>query len=147
MRADVIKLLVQSNASSSQKRQLLLEKGLSRSVTDQLEILLEGGKSHIHRHICSKSKFTLLSGTDTDTVCARLEKVSPHFASAISEAVREVTMAMQFAAASRVQRPIAFKPLFMLRNPHAMFDGLCFEVVRGLSASQKRSDVLAVGGR
>lgn len=43
IRADVIKLLTQSNASPSQRRQLLLEKGLARNMTDQLEILLEGG--------------------------------------------------------------------------------------------------------
>lgn len=45
LRADVLKVLVQSNASPSQKRQLLSEKGLSRHVLDELDILLEGGQS------------------------------------------------------------------------------------------------------
>lgn len=43
--ADILKILVQSNASLSQKRQLLSEKGLARHVLEELDVLLEGGTS------------------------------------------------------------------------------------------------------
>lgn len=86
-------------------------------------------------------------GVDVEAVFSQLEKVSPQFASAIGDAVREVRRTMQFAVATGVHRPIVFKPLFMLRSPHAFFDGICFEVVKGQSTNQKRSDVLAIGGQ
>ena len=48
LRADVLKVLVQSNASISQKRQLLLERGLAKHILEELDILLEGGKAVYH---------------------------------------------------------------------------------------------------
>ena len=39
---DVLKIL-QTNASTSQRRQLLLDKALSRNAADLLEVLFEGG--------------------------------------------------------------------------------------------------------
>lgn len=65
----------------------------------------------------------------------------------IGDAIREVKLTMQFAVASGVQRPIYFKPLFMMRNPNPLFRGLCFEVVKRQPPNQKRADILAVGGR
>ncbi|KAI0083455.1 hypothetical protein BDY19DRAFT_998561 [Irpex rosettiformis] len=124
---EVLKIL-QTNASTSQRRQLLLDKALSRNAVDLLEALFEGG-------------------TDIDAVCARLEKISPSFLSAIREPLRDIRATIQFAVAIGVQRPIVFKPLFMLHNKQVMFDGIRFEVVKGQSTNLKRWDVLAVGGR
>ena len=76
---------------------------------------------------------------------ARLEKVAPHLMSGIAGAIREVKSTIEFASTMGVTRPIFFHPLYMLRNSSAYFKGLCFEVAR--KQSQKRADVLAVGGR
>jgi hypothetical protein len=90
---------------------------------------------------------TVDAGTDIEAVCARLDKVSSVFASSIGECLREIRETVQFAVSIGVHRPIVFKPLFMLRNKNSFFDGICFEVVKGVSTNQKRWDILATGGR
>jgi eukaryotic translation initiation factor 2-alpha kinase 4 len=45
---EALKILLQTNASPSQRRQLFLEKSLSRNTVDLLEILFEGGWSRHH---------------------------------------------------------------------------------------------------
>ncbi|THH00815.1 hypothetical protein EW026_g1755 [Hermanssonia centrifuga] len=125
LRPDVLKLLVQSDATRSQKRPLLTKKGLSRMVIDELEILTEMDE-------------------DIDALLIKLDKVSPQFSIKIADAIREIKSTVQFANATGVHRPIYFHPLFMMKDPVQHFNGICFEVVRG---QQKRPDVLAVGGR
>lgn len=44
LQQEVLKIVVQSNASPSQRRQLLVEKGLSRSFVDSFEILSDRGQ-------------------------------------------------------------------------------------------------------
>ena len=90
---------------------------------------------------------TASTGADIDAVCARLDKVSSAFSSSIGESLREIKETVQFAIAIGVHRPLVFKPLFMLRNKNSFFDGICFEVVKGVSTNQKRWDILATGGR
>ena len=97
--------------------------------------------------VLMKTTLILLPGPDVDSVCARLEKISPSFLSAIREPLQEIRSTIQFANAIGVQRPILFKPLFMLRNKQTIFDGICFEVVKGQSTNLRRWDVLATGGR
>ena len=81
---------------------------------------------------------------DVDVIVAKLERVSPNLLSLINDAIEDVKLTMQFAAATGVNNPIYFYPLFMMNNPNPYFkDGICFEVVRGT----KRSDILALGGR
>ncbi|KAI0696604.1 hypothetical protein BC835DRAFT_1341525 [Cytidiella melzeri] len=126
--SEVQKILLQTNASSSQRRQLLLDRAISRNSADLLETLFEGG-------------------ADVDVVCARLEKISPSFSSSINEPLREIRSTIQLAMAIGVKRPIIFKPLALLRTKQTFFDGICFEVVKGQSTNQKRWDILATGGR
>lgn len=127
IRSDVLKLLVQSNASPSQRRQLLIEKGLTRSFVECIDILAD-------------------NDADVDELLVRLERVSPSMVISIYQAAQEIKNTMQFAAATGVTRTIYFHPLFMMRNPTNFFDGLCFEVVKR-QQPQKRSDTLAIGGR
>ncbi|KAH8096907.1 hypothetical protein BXZ70DRAFT_945142 [Cristinia sonorae] len=125
LRSEVIKVLDQSKSSQSQKRSILLRKGVPRATVDELEVLLE-------------------SDEDVGAIVSKLEKVSPHLLALLDGAIRDIRTAIQLAVASGVTRPIYFYPLFMLFNPTTYFkDGVCFEVVR----RSKRNDVLAVGGR
>ncbi|EKM52933.1 uncharacterized protein PHACADRAFT_259100 [Phanerochaete carnosa HHB-10118-sp] len=128
LRNDVLKLLVQSNASPSQRRQLLIEKGLTRSFVDCIEVLADGD-------------------ADVDELLSRLERVSPQMVIGIYQAAQEIKSTMHCATATGVTRTIYFHPLFMMRSPTNFFDGLCFEVVKRQQPQQKRSDTLAIGGR
>ena len=83
--------------------------------------------------------------TDVDGMVSRLEKVAPHMVSGLAGAIREIKGTIEFASVMGVARPIFFHPLYMIRNPSHFFKGLCFEVAR--KQSQKRADILAVGGR
>ncbi|TFK38831.1 hypothetical protein BDQ12DRAFT_605427 [Crucibulum laeve] len=123
-RSTIIDILTQSKSSSSQKRALLLKKGLLRSTTDELEILSE-------------------TDEDIENVLARLEKVSPMLVTLMQPAINEIKSTIQYAALAGVTRTIFFHPL-MLGSHHAHFnDGVLVEVVR----RNKRMDVLAAGGR
>ena len=143
---EVLKILVQSNASPSQRRQLLAEKGLSRSFIDSFEILSDRGSCYLLSSPYN-SIHTDPIDADVDELLSRLERVSQQFVFSILQAAREIKNTMHYAAASGVVRTIYFHPLFMLRNQNNLFDGLCFEVVKRQQPHQKRSDTLATGGR
>lgn len=118
-------MLDQPKSSQSQKRSILLRKGVPRSTVDEIETLLE-------------------SDDDVDVIVSKLEKVSPQLLASLEGAIRDIKTTIQFAVASGVTQPIRFYPLFMLANPMLHFkDGVCFEVVK----RSKRNDVLATGGR
>ncbi|GLB36853.1 putative anticodon binding domain of tRNAs [Lyophyllum shimeji] len=120
----VVEILGQSKATLSQKRALLLKRGLLRSTADELELLSEIDE-------------------DIDGFMSRLERISPSLLSLIGPYVQEVKKTVDLAKATKVSRPILFHPL-MLGNHHVHFrDGVLVEVVR----KNKRSDVLAAGGR
>lgn len=80
---------------------------------------------------------------DIDAFLAKLEKVSPVLFTAINAHIGEVKSTIQFARSSGVARPILLNPLMMANRNSHLRDGVYFEVVR----RNKRSDVLAVGGR
>ncbi|KAL4251194.1 non-specific serine/threonine protein kinase [Abortiporus biennis] len=125
LRAEVIKVLDQSKSSQSQKRSILLRKGIPRNIVDELEVLTD-------------------YDDDVDSILIRLEKVSPNLLSLLGDAIKDVKSTIQFAVAAGLNRPIYFYPLYMISSPTNYFkDGVCFQVVR----RNKRSDVLAVGGR
>ena len=51
VRPAVIDIVTQSKSSSSQKRALLLKKGLLRSTADELEVLVDAGESIMSRRV------------------------------------------------------------------------------------------------
>ncbi|RDB27411.1 eIF-2-alpha kinase GCN2 [Hypsizygus marmoreus] len=123
-RNPVIDILSQSKSSVSQKRALLLKRGLLRSTADELELLSEIDE-------------------DIDGFTSRLEKLSPGLVILMQPFVDELKKTVEYAKATKVGRPILFHPL-MLGSHHSHFaDGILIEVVR----KNKRSDVLAAGGR
>ncbi|KIJ97967.1 hypothetical protein K443DRAFT_104703 [Laccaria amethystina LaAM-08-1] len=121
----VVEIISQSSKSlPTQKRALLLKRGLLRSTAEELEILSE-------------------TDDDIDDVLSRLEKVSPALLTLLQPAVDEVKATLQFALSAGVTRQIYFHPL-MLGSHHTHFkDGIIVEVVR----KNKHMDVLAAGGR
>jgi translation initiation factor 2-alpha kinase 4 len=124
----------------SQKRALLLKKGLLRSTADELEILCEAGKSLPFK---TDQGVTAATDDDIDALFAKLEKTSPSLATMITPAVNEIKQTIQYATFAGFDRPVFFLPL-MLGNHHALFKcGVRFEVAR----QNKRLDILAVGGR
>ncbi|KAF8060720.1 kinase-like domain-containing protein [Lyophyllum atratum] len=123
-RTAVIDILSQSKSSLSQKRALLLKRGLLRSTADELELLSEIEE-------------------DIDGFVSRLERLSPSLVGLMDPSIQEVKKTIEFARAAKVTRSIFFHPL-MLGSHHSNFmGGVLLEVVR----KNKRSDVLAVGGR
>ncbi|KAJ7432513.1 kinase-like domain-containing protein [Mycena galericulata] len=124
LRPSILEIISTTKSSSSQKRALLLNKGLLRSTADELEALAD-------------------SDVDIEALMAKLDKVSPSLTSLLRPIVEEVKETIQYAILTGVARPISFRPL-MLGNHHTHFkDGLLVEVVR----KNKRMDVLAAGGR
>ncbi|CAL1710511.1 unnamed protein product [Somion occarium] len=122
---EVLRVLDQPKSSLSQKRAILLRKGVPRNVVDELETLIE-------------------IDDDIDAFVAKLERISPPLVSLLSGAIDEIRRAIQYANATGVTRPIYFHPLFMINSPDSYFkDGVCFQVLR----RHKRSDILALGGR
>ncbi|KAF5376991.1 hypothetical protein D9615_007308 [Tricholomella constricta] len=120
----IIDILTQSKSSLSQKRALLLKRGLLRSTADELELLLEFDE-------------------DIDAFMSRLERLSPALVGLIAPYAQEVKKTVEYAKATKVSRPILFHPL-MLGHHHTHFRfGIMIEVVR----KNRRSDVLAAGGR
>ncbi|OBZ78007.1 Serine/threonine-protein kinase gcn2 [Grifola frondosa] len=124
LRTAVTDILNQTKSSQSQKRSMLLRKGISRTVVDELEILTE-------------------ISDDIESILEKLEKVSPAFLASLTAAIKDIKSTIQFSVASGVSRPILFNPLMMSNHNPYFKDGVCFEVVR----RNKRSDVLAAGGR
>jgi hypothetical protein len=140
-RGAVIEIIHQSKSSPSQKRALLLKKGLLRSIADELETLADTGKL-FSRPFCLALNVVFLD-EDVDSLLARLEKNSPSVTGLMRPMINEMKTTIQYANSAGVTRPIIFHPL-MLGNHHAHFkDGILVEVVR----RNKRTDVLAAGGR
>ncbi|KAJ7121645.1 hypothetical protein C8R44DRAFT_622641 [Mycena epipterygia] len=124
LRPSILEIISHSKSSSSQKRALLLKKGLLRSTADELEVLADADE-------------------DIDMLLTKLDKVSPSLTALLRPVVEEIKETIQYAVLTGVARPIYFHPL-MLGNHHAHFkDGVLVEVVR----KNKRTDVLAAGGR
>lgn len=123
-RTSVTEILNQTKSSQSQKRSMLLRKGIPRHIVDELEILSE-------------------TDENMDALLGRLEKIAPTLVQLLTPYVQEIQNTIRFANAAGVSRPILFNPLMMSnRNPYFK-DGVCFEVVR----RTKHSDILAAGGR
>ncbi|KAJ3566582.1 hypothetical protein NP233_g6910 [Leucocoprinus birnbaumii] len=123
-RSAVVEIINQTKSSSSQKRALLLRKGLLRSITDELEILSEVDE-------------------DIENVVSRLEKISSSLVTPIRPLIAEIQDTLRFAASAGALRPVYIQPL-MLGSHQSMFkDGVIFEVVK----KNKKMDVLAAGGR
>ncbi|KAJ7101250.1 kinase-like domain-containing protein [Mycena belliarum] len=123
LRPAILEIIGNSKSSTSQKRALLLKKGLLRSTADELEALADAD--------------------EIDAMLTKLDKVSPSLTTLLRPVVEEVKETVQYAILTGVGRPISFHPL-MLGNHHAHFnDGVLVEVVR----KNKRTDVLAAGGR
>ncbi|KAJ6497813.1 kinase-like domain-containing protein [Mycena sanguinolenta] len=124
VRPSVLEIINHSKSSPSQKRALLLKKGLLRSTADELEALQD-------------------TDEDIDALLVKLDKVSPSLTALLRPIVDEIKETIQYAVLTGVARPVSFHPL-MLGNHHSNFkDGVLVEVVR----KNKRTDVLAAGGR
>ncbi|KAJ7874765.1 kinase-like domain-containing protein [Mycena olivaceomarginata] len=123
LRPSILEIISHSKSSPSQKRALLLKKGVLRSTADELE--------------------ALDTDEDIDAFLTKLDKVSPSLTTLLRPIVEEVKETIQYATLTGVARPVLFYPL-MLGNHHSNFkDGVLVEVVR----KNKRMDVLAAGGR
>ncbi|CAK5281348.1 unnamed protein product [Mycena citricolor] len=124
VRMSIMDIVGNNKSSTSQKRALLLKKGLLRSTADELETLAD-------------------PDDDIDTFLAKLDKVSSSLTNLLRPQVEEIKEIIHYATVAGVTRPIMFHPL-MLGNHHAHYkDGILVEVVR----KSKRTDVLAAGGR
>ncbi|KIL60768.1 hypothetical protein M378DRAFT_906708 [Amanita muscaria Koide BX008] len=123
-RDGVVDILSQAKSSVSQKRALLLKKGLLRSTADELEVLSD-------------------SDDEIDDLLSRLEKISPAFVILIQPYVDEIKRTIQYTAASGVTKPIYFHPLMLGGHLQYFKDGVIVEVVR----KNKPAEVLAAGGR
>jgi translation initiation factor 2-alpha kinase 4 len=142
LRPAVVDIINQSKSSPSQKRALLLKKGLLRSTADELEVLAEVGKKpfafrslHSWAHV--------FADDDVDALQAKLEKVSPTLLSLIFPAIEDIKKTIQYATTAGFTATIYFHPL-MWGQHHAHFkEGVRIEVVR----RTKRLDVLAAAGR
>ncbi|KAG6864912.1 hypothetical protein C0991_006441 [Blastosporella zonata] len=120
----VVDILTQPKSSVSQKRALLLKRGLLRSTADELELLSEIDE-------------------DIDDFTYRAERLSPALVGLMEPYVTELKKTIEFAKATKVARSIMFHPL-MFGAHHTHFkDGILVEVVR----KNKHTDVLAAGGR
>ncbi|KAL6299472.1 kinase-like domain-containing protein [Sparassis latifolia] len=124
LRTLVTDVLNQMKSSQSQKRSMLLRKGVPRHIVDELEVLTEIDE-------------------DLDSLVGRMEKVSPSLVALLDPHVREIKTTIEFAIASGVTRPILFNPLMMSNRSSYFRDGVCFEVAK----RNKQSDILAAGGR
>lgn len=119
-----MEILTQSKSTLAQKRILLMKKGLSRSVVDELELLNE-------------------PEDDVEEVIVKLEKITSPLLPLIRPALNELKATLQHAVWTGVDRAITIHPL-MLGSQHNYFkDGMILEVVH----KSKPSNVLAAGGR
>jgi translation initiation factor 2-alpha kinase 4 len=124
LRSSAIDILNQNKPTPSQKRALLLKKGITRSLADELELLTS-------------------SDEDMDVLLARIEKLSPTLRALIATAVDELKKTVQYAGFAGLKRQMLFKPLMSGSYLSHFKDGLIFEVVR----RTKKNEVLAAGGR
>lgn len=123
-RQTVLNILTRTKSSWPQKRTLLLNKGLLRSMADDLEVLSE-------------------TYGDVDSVVTKLEKASSSVLIQLTPAIQEVKKVLEYTGSLGVTRRIHFRPL-MLGNHNSQFKGgVCFEVTK----RNKRTDILAAGGR
>ncbi|KAG6890525.1 hypothetical protein C0995_007725 [Termitomyces sp. Mi166 len=119
----VTDILIQPKSTISQKRALLLKRGLLRSTADELELLTDIDE-------------------DIDDFMSRVERLSPALVDLMDPYVQELKKTIEFAKATKVSRSILFRPL-MLGNHNTHFkDGILVEVVR----KNRHSDILAAGG-
>ncbi|KDR70022.1 hypothetical protein GALMADRAFT_255390 [Galerina marginata CBS 339.88] len=124
IRTAVIDIIWQSKSPPSQKRTLLVKRGLLRSTADELEILSDVEE-------------------DVDETMSRVERLGTGLASLLEGAVKDVKDVIAYAHSAGVTRQIFFHPL-MLGSHHTHFkDGVMVEVVR----RNKPTDLLAAGGR
>ncbi|KAG5719281.1 Serine/threonine-protein kinase gcn2 [Termitomyces sp. T112] len=120
----VTDILTQPKSTISQKRALLLKRGLLRSTADELELLTDIDE-------------------DIDDFMSRVERLSPALVELMDPYIQEVKKTIELAKSTKVAKSILFRPL-MLGNQNTYFkDGILVEVVR----KNRYSDVLAAGGR
>nr|GAT55219.1 predicted protein [Mycena chlorophos] len=124
LRVSVQDILAHSKSSNSQKRALMLKKGLLRSIADELEVVAD-------------------TDEDVDALLTKLEKVSPTLTNLIRPLAEIVKETVQYANITGVARPIVFHPLMLGSYLTHFNDGVIIEVVR----KNKPTDVLAAGGR
>jgi eukaryotic translation initiation factor 2-alpha kinase 4 len=143
IRPSVIDIIHQSKSSPSQKRALLLKKGLLRSVVDELEALSNLGDWNMRR-VCHDAGLTFSTADENaDDLLSSLERISSNLFNSMITWIDEIKLTISYAHLAGVTKPICIRPL-MLGSHHEHFkDGVRFEVVR----RNKRFDVLAAGGR
>ncbi|KAL1666492.1 hypothetical protein GGF50DRAFT_113198 [Schizophyllum commune] len=124
LRASVRDILLQHRSSTPQKRSALAKKGISSSVIQELDLLVDPEE-------------------DIDEWISKLEKTSPFLLGSIRSALDEVKKTLQFAAATGIKRPILFRPLMLNQFARTFEGGVVIQVVR----RNKRQDVLAMAGR
>ncbi|PPQ64064.1 hypothetical protein CVT24_008877 [Panaeolus cyanescens] len=128
IRDAVLDIIDQAKSTVSQKRQLLIKKGLLRSTVEELEILSD------------------IAGVDD--IVNRLERVSPTLVTLLQPAIKEVKKTIElfhftFGQSNRSPRPVYFHPLMLGVHHEHHKDGVLIEVVR----RNKSWDLLAAGGR
>ncbi|KAH8114389.1 kinase-like domain-containing protein [Phellopilus nigrolimitatus] len=123
LRATVVDVL-QTKASSSQKRASLQKRGLSKGLIDELEWLYEDYE-------------------DVSMPLMRLEKYSSPLAGPLSPLLREIGKVVGLVLSSGMSGTVRIKPLMVGRRHDFFKNGICFEVV----GIDKRAGILAVGGR
>ncbi|KAL1746128.1 hypothetical protein HDZ31DRAFT_81443 [Schizophyllum fasciatum] len=124
LRSAVRDILMQHRSSAPQKRQALGKKGISSSVIQELELLVDPEE-------------------DIDEWIQKLEKTSPSLLGSIRTALNEIKRTLQLASATGVKRPILFRPLIVNQFATTFEGGVVIQVVR----RNKRMDVLAMAGR
>lgn len=124
-RASVTEILLQSKSSPSQKRALLLKKGLARPLVDDLEVLNE-------------------TEEDVDRILAKLEKNSSYILPMIRRPFEVLKKTLEHAAFAGAGKGVVRVHPLMLGAHHALFkDGILVDVTH----RNKPSNVLAAGGR
>ncbi|TRM58463.1 hypothetical protein BD626DRAFT_573474 [Schizophyllum amplum] len=124
LRSAVRDILMQHRSSPSQKRTALAKKGISNSVIQELDLLVEPEE-------------------DIDAWILKLEKTAPFFLSGVRSALTEIKKTLQLASATGVKKPIIFRPLMLNQFTQNFEGGIVIQVVR----RNKRMDVLAMAGR
>lgn len=79
-----------------------------------------------------------------DSVVSRLEKAAPSVALLIRPFIEDIKTTIQYATSAGVTKGILFLPLMLGARNGVFKDGVVIEVTR---KNNKRSDVLATGGR
>ncbi|KAG9057226.1 hypothetical protein FS842_008151 [Serendipita sp. 407] len=116
---NVVSILDNNKTALSLKKTLLTKLGLTRSVLDDLDALLQ-------------------PADEIEATIARLAKTS--FAGSLLQVFDEIRAVVRFSSILGVKRRIHFRPW----QPNDLFtSGLVFEVSKGT----KRSDIIASGGR